>query len=130
MNAIETIATGIINFINNIAVPLIFAFAFIFFLWGVFKYFIAGGDNPAEVEKGKTFIVYGLLGFFIMISLWGLVRILVGTFGFENTQRPCLPTFSGKGNCPPAQTTTAPSGAITPGGRMDPSSPNFVGPRE
>jgi hypothetical protein len=99
MDGIYELAGGIISVINDIFVPLVFALAFASFIFGVFKYFFLGADKPAEIEKGKTLIMYGLGGFFLMISVWGLVRLLTGTFGFEGQARPCLPTFSGKDNC-------------------------------
>lgn len=89
---------GIIDFINGVLVYLVFSLAFIFFLWGVFKYFIAGGANDESREEGKKFISWGIVAFAVMISVWGLVNILVNTFGFGGASRPCLPTF-GNADC-------------------------------
>ena len=36
-----------------VAVPLIFAVAFIVFIWGVFKFFILGGGNEEQREGGR-----------------------------------------------------------------------------
>ena len=85
----------ILNFVDGTLVPVIFAIAFIVFIWGVFTYFIAGGANEEKQKEGKKFIFYALIGFVLMISLWGIVNLLVGTLGFERQSRPCLPTFSG-----------------------------------
>jgi hypothetical protein len=38
--------------------------------------------------KGKNLMLYGLVGFFVMVSVWGLVNILTGTFGFGNNSGP------------------------------------------
>lgn len=90
VDSLQDLATFVIDFINNIAVPLVFAVAFIVFIWGVFLYFIAGGHDEEGKEKGKSLMVYGLVGFFIMVSVWGLVNILTGTLNLEN-QIPELP---------------------------------------
>jgi hypothetical protein len=82
-------------FIDSYLVPLIFAIAFLVFLWGVFRYFIAGGDSDENRKKGKDFIMYGLIGFFVMISVWGIVNILVDSAGFGGDERPALPCWSG-----------------------------------
>lgn len=80
----QSLGTGIIGLINNVAVPLIFAVAFIVFIWGVFQYFIAGGHDEEKRETGKSLMLWGIIGFFIMVSVWGLVNILRGTFSFDN----------------------------------------------
>ncbi len=81
---------GLVNkFISIIkyVVPLIFAIALVAFLWGVFQYFFSGAEKK---EEAKDFLLYGIIGLFIMVSVWGLVRILTGTFLLENAQ-PNLP---------------------------------------
>lgn len=85
----------ILNFVDGTLVPVIFAIAFIVFIWGVFTYFIAGAGKEEKREEGKKFVMYALIGFVLMISLWGIVNLLVGTLGFERENRPCLPTFNG-----------------------------------
>ena len=81
---------GLVNkFISIIkyVVPLIFAIALVAFLWGVFQYFFSGAEKK---EEAKDFLLYGIIGLFIMVSVWGLVRILTGTFLLENAP-PNLP---------------------------------------
>ncbi len=80
--------------INGVLVPLVFAIAFIVFIWGVFQYFIAGGHDEEAKEKGKSLMLYGLIGFFLMVSVWGLVNILVGTFNLNSTP-PQFPSAPG-----------------------------------
>ena len=78
----------IINTINGILVPVLFAIAFIVFLWGAFEVFILGANNSDTKEKGKNHMLWGLVGFFVMVSVWGLVNILTGTVGFGNNTGP------------------------------------------
>lgn len=84
-NSAGTIGTGIIALINNVLVPLVFAIAFVVFIWGVFQYFIAGGADEEKREAGKSLMLWGIIGFFVMASVWGLVNILKGTFILTNT---------------------------------------------
>jgi len=81
---VSTLGQGLIGLINNVAVPLLFALAFIVFIWGVFQYFIAGGHDEEKRETGKSLMLWGIIGFFVMVSVWGLVNILRGTFNFDN----------------------------------------------
>lgn len=78
---IEGWATDIIDFINFPLVPLLIAVAFIVFLWGVYKYFIYGGGSDESRGEGKTFVMYGIIGFVIIFSLWGLVNVGVELLG-------------------------------------------------
>ncbi|HEY0948157.1 MAG TPA: pilin [Candidatus Paceibacterota bacterium] len=83
-----SIGQGIISLINNVLVPLVFAIAFIVFIWGVFQYFIMGGADEEKRENGKSLMLWGIIGFFVMVSVWGLVNILRGTFQTTNTAPP------------------------------------------
>ncbi len=71
----------ILSLINQVVVPLIFALAFLTFVWGIFNYFFLGSDDASKQEKARSFILYGLLGMVILFSVWGLVSILLNTFG-------------------------------------------------
>lgn len=78
----------IINTINNVLVPVLFAIAFIVFVWGAFETFIVGANSEEVKEKGKNLMLWGLIGFFVMVSVWGLVNILTGTVSFGNATGP------------------------------------------
>ncbi len=92
VNSVNDAGNTIIGLINNVAVPLVFALAFIVFIWGIFQYFIQGGHDEEKREAGKQLMLWGLIGFFVMVSVWGLVHILVGTFGFNNARVDQYPT--------------------------------------
>jgi len=74
-------STGVIGVINTVIIPFIFALAFAFFLWGVFKHFFIHGTDDKEREKGRQFILWGVLGIVVLLSVWGLVRMLLSTLG-------------------------------------------------
>lgn len=88
VNNLSDVGSFIINVINNIIVPVLFAVAFIVFLWGAFKVFILGAQDEAVKESGKNLMLWGLIGFFVMVSIWGLVNILTGTISFGNNNGP------------------------------------------
>lgn len=89
-----------IGFINFVLVPLLFAVAFIVFIYGIFNYFIAGGANEEKRDQGKQLAIWGIIGFFVMVSVWGLVNVLIGTFGLDSRTPPELPTFEQAGITP------------------------------
>ncbi len=84
IDSVQELTKFVIDFINNIGVPLIFAIAFIVFIWGVFKYFIMGASDKEKRDEGRSIIIYSIIGFFAMISIWGLVHILTGTIRLDN----------------------------------------------
>lgn len=74
-------------------IPLIFTIAFLVFIWGVVNY-MRNADNEKKREESKKFIYYGIIGLVVMVSLWGIVKIVTTTFGLGNTvpqlQTDCL----------------------------------------
>lgn len=90
---VQDYADSIIDIINNALVPLLLAVAFIVFLFGVYKYFIADAEKDTEREEGRKFVLYGIIGFVIILSVWGLVAIVKNTFNLTTSSNPTPPTF-------------------------------------
>ncbi len=68
--------------------PLIvfgFAVAILFFFWGIFS-FVASGDDPSAREKGKSHMKWGIIGMIIMVSVFGIINIILNTFGLRASQ--------------------------------------------
>jgi len=61
-------------------IPLIFALAVAMFVWGVVQ-FVINSSEEAKKEKGKQFMVWGIIALTVMVCVWGLVAILGNTFG-------------------------------------------------
>ena len=82
------------NNILNPVIGLLVGIAVLLFIWGVLKYVNKGGDEK-EREKAIQLIVWGIISIFVMLSVWGLVGILTGTFfpgGSPTPPIPKLPT--------------------------------------
>jgi len=73
--------------INDSVIPLVFALAVVMFIWGVVQYVI-NSDEEAKKEKGKQYMIWGIVALTVMISVWGLVAILGATFGLDTTLLP------------------------------------------
>lgn len=73
--------TGVIGAINTFVVPVIFALAFVVFIWGVMRRFIIGGADEAQLAEGRQFILWGIIGMVVLFSVWGFVNILLSTLG-------------------------------------------------
>lgn len=80
---INQFLSDIVSLIDNALIPLLLAVAFITFIYGVFKYFIAGSTSREERQQGRTMVMYSLIGFFILLSAWGIINLLV--YQFQDT---------------------------------------------
>lgn len=75
------LAITLINIINGVLVPLLFAVSFIVFLYGIAKAYILSPGDEEAVKSGHKILLWGLIGFAVMVSVWGLVNVVVNTFG-------------------------------------------------
>jgi hypothetical protein len=62
----------------NDALALLMGFAIVCFVWYVIQYFI----QPSETSRteGSKYVMWSVIGFFVIFSIWGLVNILISTF--------------------------------------------------
>ena len=90
---IGTAIENTLKFFNRIIVPAIFAAAFVFFLWGMFKYFFLSGGSEEGRSQGKQLAIWSVIAFVIMVSLWGLVNVVATGLGFYSGQGSTLPTL-------------------------------------
>ncbi|MEO5366307.1 MAG: hypothetical protein H7831_08105 [Magnetococcus sp. WYHC-3] len=80
--SISSLVSNVISIIEGGIIPLIFALAIFSFLSGIVKY-VASAGNEEKRTEGAKLMIYGIVGFAVMIAVWSLVKILTGTFGFE-----------------------------------------------
>jgi len=91
-STICSIGTTFIYIINAILVPLLFAAAFITFMYGVARAYIFSKGDATKIADGHRIILWGVVAFAIMISIWGLVNIVANTFGLQGYYAPVPPT--------------------------------------
>ena len=68
-----------LNDILNTLVPFIVGLAVFVIIYGIFGYIRHSADEEKRTEA-KLFVLWGVIGVFIMVSIWGFVSILVNTF--------------------------------------------------
>ena len=98
---------GVIGEWLSFIIPILITLAVVYFIWGVIQYLIAGDEE--KKKKATGMITAGLIGLFIIIAFWGIVRLVTTTFGVgpEQLNRnaiPCIPQLDVNGrplnNCP------------------------------
>lgn len=80
--SVQELLYRINDYILNPIILLLFAIAFLVFFFGIFQ-FINSETSDAGREKGKQRILWGLFGMFIMFSAYGLINLILGTFGID-----------------------------------------------
>lgn len=73
--------TGIIGLLNTVVVPVIFALAFLVFVYGLVNYFFLQASDEKKREEGRTFVLWGFIGIVVLFSVWGFVNLLLSTLG-------------------------------------------------
>lgn len=72
-----------ICFLVQLIVPLVFAVALVMFLVGMLKF--VRSDQSEEKAEGRKYMLWAVIALTVMLGVWGLVKILGGTFGLKST---------------------------------------------
>ena len=70
------------EYILNPLILLMFAVALLVFFWGLLR-LIWYSDSDEERDTGRRVIVWGIIGMLIMISVYGIINLLLSTFGIS-----------------------------------------------
>lgn len=84
MDAALTLIHSINQYIINPIIVLMFAVAILVFLYGVFEYFLHGASST-ERATGSRHMVAGVVGIFIMVSVFGIINIIINTIGADTS---------------------------------------------
>ncbi len=76
--------------ILNMVIPVLVVLGIVYFVWGVITYVISS-DEEAK-KSGRNRMIYGIIGLAVIVAMWGLVNILVSTFGLNSNTQVTLPT--------------------------------------
>lgn len=68
-------------------ITLLIVLATVSFMFGAVKLLFASKE-PKKLEEGRKFIIYGLLGLFTIVAMWGLVTVIKRTFNLSETKIP------------------------------------------
>ena len=79
----DALLSQIKTLIVNPTIYLLLALAAVYFVWGVFM-FVSNYENPEAQAAGKKHMIWGIVGIAIMLSAFGIMRMIAGTIGVPN----------------------------------------------
>lgn len=91
---LEGIICTVADLLKSI-IPIVLSLAVLYFIWGVIRYVIAGGEEAKK--NAKDMIIYGIIGLAVITSMWGLVNVITNTFGLTGDvlKAPSLQPLTG-----------------------------------
>jgi heme/copper-type cytochrome/quinol oxidase subunit 2 len=95
MTSPKTISELITMFIGIVSalIPFMGALAFLVFMLAIVK-FIRSAGNEKEIKESKNLLIWGVIGLFILVSIWGIISFMKGELGFsENVTLPQIPEY-------------------------------------
>ena len=95
VDAFSILAT--VSRILNTIIPILITLGVVYFIWGVIKYVTA--KDPDAQKEARSVMISGIIGLFVIVSIWGLVNLISNTFG-----------VGGGAGAPPPPSVSCPSG--------------------
>ncbi len=93
---LSDLMTSVATYLNK-GLLLLMGLAVLMFVWFVIKYFIRASDT--DRTEGSKYLMWSVIGFFVILSFWGFVNILQNTFGLDyakpNTWSDIFPGSTG-----------------------------------
>lgn len=93
--AATTGIAGIITTVTTIissVIPLMMGVALVYLLWNIVGYIEVGAKDAAAREVQRNNVIWAVVLLFVMVSVWGLVKLLTDTVPLTNTA-PVPPAF-------------------------------------
>jgi uncharacterized membrane protein len=75
-----------LTYIGNTIIGILIAFAVIYIVYMAVMFIVKQGSEDAA--KYRSGVLWGIVGLAVILSIWGLVRILTNTFRTDNRVNP------------------------------------------
>lgn len=76
----QTLMNSINRVIINPLIVLLFALAVVYFIYGLARYLLSP-DNEEIRKTSKSHMLWGIIGMFIMVSVFGIMNLIMNTLG-------------------------------------------------
>lgn len=114
---------------NTYIIPFLITIAFIAFIINITRYFIWKSDSEDGRESARRYLIWSLIGFVVVLAMWGIINLIIVLFGFNTFGGIVCPDYDP--NCNPGGIaigpTPNPGGGFTGGGPSTPTGGSGVG---
>jgi uncharacterized membrane protein YidH (DUF202 family) len=83
--SVMTLMKSVNKVIINPLIFFIFALALVYFVYGLAKYLLSP-DNEELKKSSKQHMLWGVIGMFIMVSVFGIMNLVLNTIGENRIQ--------------------------------------------
>ncbi|HUC88520.1 MAG TPA: hypothetical protein VMR49_00625 [Candidatus Paceibacterota bacterium] len=78
--SVVTLMKSIDKVVINPIIYFLFALSMVYFLYGLAQYLLSP-DNEEIRKSSKSHMLWGIVGLFIMVAVFGIMNLILGTFG-------------------------------------------------
>lgn len=97
---IQTFLSGINELLNKFVIPFLITLAVLFFIYNTVQYFIIQSADEEGRKKAKQFMLYSLVAFLVIVTLWAIVTFVINGLGFGVGTVPVCPDYLPASACP------------------------------
>tara|TARA_B100000745_G_scaffold291264_1_gene230870 strand:- start:15556 stop:15822 length:267 start_codon:yes stop_codon:yes gene_type:complete len=80
---LDGLLNGIVRELVNPFIWLLTGVATIIFIYGVLEFMGTFGQSEDTRAKGRSHMIWGIVGLAIMFGVFGILRIVLNTFGLD-----------------------------------------------
>ncbi len=81
------------TFVNSTIIPFMLGIAFLIVVVNIVKYFVVQGTSEEGREKAKSYILYSVMAFVLILIFWGIINIIVNTSDLTGEDMP-IPDYA------------------------------------
>lgn len=83
--SVDTFIKKLNTYIFNPLIQFLIIVAIAYFLYGIFEYLRGSSSEEARVT-GQKHMTWGLIGLFIMIGVFFIIKVILGTIGIDENE--------------------------------------------
>ena len=83
--SVTTLMQSISRVILNPLIALLFALALVYFVYGLAQYLLQT-DNEEIRKTSKSHMLWGVIGMFIMVAVFGIMNLVLKTIGEDRIE--------------------------------------------
>jgi hypothetical protein len=80
-NMVDKIVKALTEMIINPIIYLLIALSVMYFIWGL-VIFLIKSDDASGKKEGTQHMMWGLIGLFIITSVWGILNLINSSLDF------------------------------------------------